>query len=121
MKLNSSQTKNWTKPSYHNKYSFLKKVDQLPTGPDWSCKMVEVTGDIDGLDGAKLTEEEVEMWMHNPVECVQELMGNPAFRDNISDVPEHVYQDSASSKHVYDEMWMADWWWNTQVSLYLLA
>jgi hypothetical protein len=82
--------------------------------------MVEVTGDIDGPDGAKLTEE-VEMWMRNPVECVQELMGNLAFRDNISYVPECVYQDSAGSKRVYDEMWTADWWWNTQVSLYLHA
>jgi hypothetical protein len=29
--------------------------------------------------------------------------------------PEHVYEDVEGETRVYDEMWMADWWWNTQV------
>jgi hypothetical protein len=78
--------------------------------------MVNLTGDVEGPTGARLTEE-VELWIRNPVECVQELLGNPAFRDNISYIPERVYNDKAGSTRVYDEMWTADWWWDTQVCL----
>jgi hypothetical protein len=77
--------------------------------------VVNVTGDVkDGSTGARLTEE-VDVWICNPVECVQELLGNPAFCDHISYVPERVYQDKAGSTRVYDEMWTADWWWDEQV------
>ena len=39
--------------SFHNNYSFLKKVDQLPTGPSWSCEIVKIDGDRVGDDGQK--------------------------------------------------------------------
>ncbi|KAF8810265.1 hypothetical protein BYT27DRAFT_7092407, partial [Phlegmacium glaucopus] len=48
--------------SFHNNYSFLKKVDQLPIGPSWSCEIVKVEGDCVGNDGEKMSEE-LELWM----------------------------------------------------------
>ncbi|KAF7355848.1 hypothetical protein MVEN_00913300 [Mycena venus] len=30
--------------SFHNNQAFLKKVDQLPKGPDWTCEMVTAAG-----------------------------------------------------------------------------
>lgn len=62
-------------------------------------------------------EENVEVWRRDVVECVEELIGNPAFKDYMSYVAEHVYLDKEGKVRIFDEMWTADWWWNTQVSL----
>jgi hypothetical protein len=35
--------------SFHNPYLFLKKIDQLPTGPNWIGQTVEVTTLLDLL------------------------------------------------------------------------
>ena len=63
-------------------------------------------------------EVDVELWRRDPVECVKELMGNPAFKDHMSYI-EHVNLDNGRKVRIYDEMWMADLWWNMQVSLFL--
>ena len=41
----------------------------------------------------KRMSEDLELWMQDPVECVKELIGNPAFKRLMSFVPEHVYVD----------------------------
>ncbi|KAF8152285.1 hypothetical protein B0H34DRAFT_111607, partial [Crassisporium funariophilum] len=64
-----------------------------------------------------MMEEELELWMRDPVECVRELMGNPAFKNFMAYAPEHIFTDEAGTKRVFDEMWTADWWWNTQNDL----
>ncbi|KIM38488.1 hypothetical protein M413DRAFT_30038 [Hebeloma cylindrosporum] len=84
--------------SFHNSYSYLKKVDQLPTGPEWHCEIVQVPGDKLGDDGKPMVEN-LELWFRDPVECVKELLSNPAFKDYISYAPER------------------DWWWETQDNL----
>ena len=60
--------------------------------------------------------EDLELWKHNPVECVKDLIGNLSFRNLVSYVPQRVYADKADLNCIFNEMWMADWWWNTQVS-----
>ena len=37
--------------------------------------------------------EELELWLHDPVACIRELIGNPAFNGDISYVLEKVYAD----------------------------
>ncbi|KAJ6532372.1 hypothetical protein B0H19DRAFT_888523, partial [Mycena capillaripes] len=101
--------------SFHNNRSFLLKVDQLPTGPDWTCKIVTAAGNrLDEND--ELMSEELELWMRNPVECIKELMSNPAFRDHMAYAPERVYgrKDGREDSRIFDEMWTAEWWWNLQ-------
>ncbi|KAJ7186339.1 hypothetical protein GGX14DRAFT_309528, partial [Mycena pura] len=88
LKLNITRQR--TKPSYHNNYAFLKKVDQLETGPGWKCERITVEGDCLDEEGEVMTEE-LDLWKRDPVECVQELIGNPAFKDHIAYVPERVY------------------------------
>jgi len=39
--------------------------------------MIDVEGDLVGEDGA-MKQETVELWRRDPVECVEELIGNPA-------------------------------------------
>ena len=59
--------------------------------------------------------EKLELWRRNPIEVVKELMGNEALRDALQYAPERAYTDREGTNRVYDEMWTADWWWDTQV------
>ncbi len=91
-------------------------MDSLPKSPEWSCELITVTGDITGDDGKPETEE-LELWKRDPVECIRDLIGNPAFRNQLSYVPEKAYSRSDRTNRVYDEMWTGDWWWEMQVSI----
>ena len=75
MKDNTVVVKKRCDLSFHNKYSFLKKIDELPTGPKWNCELVKVTGNIRGENGEEMTEE-LELWFQDPIEVVRELIGN---------------------------------------------
>ena len=61
--------------------------------------------------------EELELWMRDPVECVKELVGIPAFKESMLFELVRVYADENGMNRIYDEMWTADWWWKTQVSV----
>jgi hypothetical protein len=116
--------KDRTQPSYRSNYKFLKMIDELPTGPEWSCRLIRVHGDVgpvenDGFENPPAPDdesEELELWMRDPVACIQELIGNPAFERNLAYTPEKVYVDQEGRTRRYDEMWTGDWWWKTQVS-----
>ena len=103
--------------SFDNARSFLKRIDSLHTGPSWICETIDVEGDVVGEDGA-VKREMVELWRRDPVECVEELIGNPAFRDMMAYVPERAYADQKGENRIYDEMWTGEWWSETQVSTY---
>lgn len=113
----ATQTRERTKPTFRNKNAFLKVVDQLPTGPEWRCELIRAHGEVeaDG-DVSDRDVEELELWIRDPVACVQELIGNPAFNGEIAYAPERVYTDIDGRSRRYDEMWTGDWWWEMQVS-----
>ncbi|KAF7371900.1 hypothetical protein MVEN_00047500 [Mycena venus] len=113
-------TQRHTRVSYHNNYAYLQKVDQLPTGPGWKCEIVNAAGNR--LDEDDEPKEDLELWKWDPVECIKELMGNPAFHDYMAYIPERVYgkEDGPESSRIWDEMWTADWWREMQKD-YLLA
>ena len=93
------------------KYGFFKKIDRLPTGPEWHYDDVLITGDIIGPDGKPLTEE-AELWRRDAVDCTADLMGNPAFRDNIAYEPVKIMRDG---QRYYGEMNSGKWWYKVQV------
>ncbi|KAI9001505.1 hypothetical protein BD414DRAFT_406373 [Trametes punicea] len=109
------QTRNRTRPLFHNKYTYLKRLDELPVGPGWVCDEWEVEGDLLDENGARQTED-VELWRRDPVECIQELLGNPVFKTFIRYAPEKLFGDQEGTERtrIYDEMWTADWWWDIQ-------
>ncbi|KAG1888006.1 uncharacterized protein F5891DRAFT_1132037 [Suillus fuscotomentosus] len=109
-------TQNRTKVSFHNNRSFLQRVDQLPHGPDWSCRKVTVGGNHDDENGVPL-QEDVELWSRDPLECVKELIGNPLFKEDIVYSPARAYADAVGQHRVINEMWTADWWGETQKAL----
>ena len=88
----------------------------LPQGAKWICEPFKITGDKRDENG-ELRREVLHLWKQNPVECICELIGNPAFREKMQYVPEKVYEDCNGNVRVFDEMWMGDWWWNLQVSI----
>ena len=77
--------------------------------------MIKITGDLRDEDGELLTEEH-ELWVRDPVECIRELMGNPAFRDYLAYDCQQVFVDKEGDMWRYDKMWTGEWWWKTQVS-----
>ncbi|KAH9979616.1 hypothetical protein BJV74DRAFT_879411 [Russula compacta] len=99
-------TKNRTRPSYSSNYKFLKIINSLPTGPEWTCETIKVTGNVIGDDGKPETEL-LELWFQDPVECIKELIGNPSFREHISYI----------LSKIYNEAWTGDWWWTMQECL----
>jgi len=50
---------------------------------------------------------------HNPVEYIEFLMHQPAFREHMAYAPAKELNDA--EKHIYSEMISSDWWWNEQV------
>ena len=109
------QTRKRTRPSYHNNRSLLQRIDELPTGPDWICDEVTLTGDRED-DAGLFMIKELKLWLRDPVEVVKELLGNLSFCEHIALAPEKVCHDSEGRVRVYDEMWTGDWWWDILVS-----
>lgn len=101
--------------SFHNSRSFLQKIDALPQGPEWTCELLDVEGDILDEGGAPQTET-VELWRRNPVECIQELIGNPEFKDFMKYAPYRLYMNDDGTDQCWDEMATGSWWWDVQVS-----
>ncbi|KAJ7061779.1 hypothetical protein C8F01DRAFT_1286849 [Mycena amicta] len=100
-------------PSFHNAYSFYAKIDSLPTGPKWGCEMLTIVGDTKDGDGKPIVEE-LEFWRRDALECIKDLMANPAFNKHMHYAPEHVYRDEACTNREYSEMYTADRWWELQ-------
>ena len=116
----SQKTQKRTKPSYHNKRALLEKIDALPDVPGWTCEVFEITGDqvdIRDASGKRKLTEEVELWRRDPVECIRELIGNPAFRKHMRFEPERVFTDAQCKNVKFDNMWTCEWWWNLQVRM----
>ncbi|KAI0276821.1 hypothetical protein BC826DRAFT_876795, partial [Russula brevipes] len=86
-----------TSVSFHNSYTFLKKVDSLPTGPGWTCEMVGLPRGLDGV------EHEAELWSRNINECVAALLGNVDFQDHIAYRPTKIFKDAERTERLYGE------------------
>ena len=63
------------------------------------CRLIHIHRDHGPIDNDAIENpqdddvEELELWMWDPVACVQELIGNPAFCGSIAYTPEKVYTD----------------------------
>ncbi|KAI9566700.1 hypothetical protein HD554DRAFT_2040073 [Boletus coccyginus] len=95
-------TKNRMQPSYSSNYTFLRLMDKLLTGPEWTCKLICIHGDLGWVDENNVVmegiqdgkTEELELWICDPVAYIQELMGNPTFDESMAYTPEKIYTDA---------------------------
>ncbi|EKM48505.1 uncharacterized protein PHACADRAFT_108850, partial [Phanerochaete carnosa HHB-10118-sp] len=93
-----------------SKYKFFQELDELPAGSQqWHLNEITFTGDKLG-NNRKLLTEKLEIWRHDSVECIRELIGNPMFCNCITYAPEHVFLNAEGKQHCVDDMWTADWW-----------
>lgn len=63
-----------------------------------------------------MIKEEVELWMRDPVECIRDLLANPAFAEHMRFEPERLFEDEEGKKPIFSEMWTGEWWAKIQVS-----
>ncbi|KAF8870929.1 hypothetical protein BD779DRAFT_1614010 [Infundibulicybe gibba] len=103
-------------PLFSTKNKLLEAIDSLPGGVQWNLHKVQLTGDLMDEDSKPL-HEDLELWWRNPVECIRELIGNPVFKDTMRYAPEKLYTDEEGKINTVNEMWTADWWWETQEKL----
>lgn len=88
----------------------MEAIDTLPTGPKWNVQEITLKGE--------LGEEDVEFYYRDALECVEELMGNPMFKEHMKYAPERHWKGGKRAKNrQYNECWTGDWWWKIQVSL----
>lgn len=66
-------------------------------------------------EGGTTQRETVELWRRNPVECVQELIGNPEFKEYMKYAPCRLYTNEDGTDQCWDEMATGSWWWDIQV------
>ncbi|KAF8188308.1 hypothetical protein K438DRAFT_1907473 [Mycena galopus ATCC 62051] len=106
------------KPTFNKKKTFLQDIDSLPIGGRWRCEHISVEGDIVD-ENDKFKTEVAELWFRDPVECVKELIGNPAFKHVIDYAPSKLYNHPSGEKgsEVINEMSSARWWWKIQERL----
>lgn len=100
-------------PSFHNARKLFQKIDSLPEGPGWIRDIIEVDTGYNA-DGSP-RKEEVQLWRRDPVECIAQLIGDPAFDGHIAYGPEKTFVDDEGKTRCYSEMWTGNWWWETQV------
>jgi Plavaka transposase len=80
-------------PSFTNKDMLMNTVDKLPWGAKWTYRPIGLNGDILD-DNWKPMTEHFELWYHDSVEVVHELMSNQIFKEVLRYTPEQVYCDS---------------------------
>ncbi|KAF8517451.1 hypothetical protein JB92DRAFT_3113473 [Gautieria morchelliformis] len=90
------------------KRELLRKIDALPSGPEWTCHTFVVHGDQLDYNGEKCTEE-LDIWCHDPVACVDELLANTLFREHMKFAPEKLFTDDSKEDQIINEMWTAQW------------
>lgn len=61
-----------------------------------------MSGDRRGEDG-EMMGEELDLWHRDPLQCIEELLGNPAFENKF-------FTDEGCTNRLIDEAWTADWW-----------
>ncbi|KAG2156833.1 uncharacterized protein EDB93DRAFT_1101256 [Suillus bovinus] len=67
---------------------------------------------IDGISGIN---EEFELFMRDPVECIKELWANPAYLNHLTYALEHHFADEGKTEHIYDELMSGNWSWKVQL------
>ncbi|KAG2058976.1 hypothetical protein BDR06DRAFT_968424 [Suillus hirtellus] len=94
--------------SYKNAHVLHQKIDhELPGVTLWHCSVIQISG----------INEEFELFMCDPVECIKELWANPAYLDHLTYAPERRFTDEGKVERIYNELMSGDWSWEAQTLL----
>ncbi|KAG1721614.1 hypothetical protein EDB19DRAFT_1898301 [Suillus lakei] len=94
--------------SYKNARALHQKINhKLPGVTPWRRSVIQISG----------INEEFELFMRDPVECIKELWANPAYLDHLTYAPERRFTDEGKVECIYDELMSGDWSWEAQTLL----
>jgi hypothetical protein len=89
--------------SYRNVAQLDALIDRLPGCPPFKHETLRICG------------EEFSLHFRDIILCIQELIGNPEFVNDLVFMPERHYVDVEKRIRIIDEMHTGDWWWTVQV------
>ncbi|PBK90600.1 hypothetical protein ARMGADRAFT_1032586 [Armillaria gallica] len=97
-------------PLFKDKCTFLSKINELPSalGTEWKCEEFELVGNVLDKDGTPMVQT-IELWKHDPVACIKELMQDPQFAKHMCYAPEKMYTDEGMKHQAFDEMATGKW------------
>ena len=64
---------------YKNKQLLRNKIEKLSRGLEWTCEMFTMKENVLDLENGKCKVYTFELWKCDLVECIKELLSNPAF------------------------------------------
>jgi hypothetical protein len=90
--------------------SLKKKIATLPKLGHWHEETLSLLED-------PTVEHTIQY--RNPLDVIQALWSNPTYVDQMVFAPRRLWSSHDRSSRLYNEMWTGDWWWETQVSIYI--
>ncbi|KAF8504157.1 hypothetical protein JB92DRAFT_3084207 [Gautieria morchelliformis] len=51
----------------------------------------------------------MDIWCHDPVACVSELLANPFFREHMQFAPDKLFINDSKEEQIINKMWTAQW------------
>jgi hypothetical protein len=107
-------------PSFSSKYKIFKKLDRV-RGPQWYKMDVPIQGTKKDKKG-RLRTKTATLYFCDIVECIKELVRNPAFRDHLCYAYRTVYlvDEAGVCRRGYSELWSANWMKEVEVRERLL-
>ncbi|QRV86859.1 hypothetical protein RhiJN_14877 [Ceratobasidium sp. AG-Ba] len=91
---------------WKNNRALLKHVDRLPYGPKWIEQDITV--------GEGIYRRTHTLFRRDIIELIQELLGDPRFRQCMRYAPEKHWTSHERNCCIYGKMWSGNWWWRTQ-------
>ncbi|KAM5545161.1 hypothetical protein V8D89_001272 [Ganoderma adspersum] len=96
--------------------AFLKALDSLP-GPvaEWMLYEITVNGTCLDEYSKKMTEV-LDLWVHDPMAVIADLIGNPEFKDDLTYEPSWMYEEENGKivEEFVNNMPSAKWMWELQ-------
>jgi hypothetical protein len=90
--------------SYHTVKQVNDILDhQLPGRPRFYCKEVDIG------------HETLDFYHRDTLECIRSIFGDPQYAEDLVFAPERHYTNRERDCRLYHEMYVGDWWWDTQV------
>ena len=99
--MGQCHSQNLHQPSFSSADELNQRIDCLPGGPEWKCKLVT-------LDEAP-KEGPFPFYYWEAVDCLAYLQANPGFRGHTNFVPVEQYADAAMTNRIYSEPHTAKW------------
>ncbi|KIJ43886.1 hypothetical protein M422DRAFT_252812 [Sphaerobolus stellatus SS14] len=83
----------------------------------WMMKSGLSQGEIDKYLKLRIRTEDLELWKRNPVDCIREIIGNPALNQYMHYSPIKIFSNGSCDEQIFNEMCTVEWWWDIQYEL----